>query len=60
MSDGGADWHQVAAAPPRLAVAHWDTTTTADGGYWLSAIATNGAGLEASAEPTPVVVANGS
>jgi capsular polysaccharide biosynthesis protein len=60
LSDGGPDWHLVVDAPPRLAVAAWNTRTTPDGSYWLTALATNGAGLTASAEPTPVVVANGS
>lgn len=58
LSDGGHDWQPVADAPPRLAVAEWDTLTTTDGTYWLTALATNGAGLAASAEPTLIVVAN--
>ncbi len=58
LSDGGPDWQPVADAPPRLAVAEWDTLTTPDGTYWLTALATNGAGLGASAEPTLIVVAN--
>jgi ABC-type sugar transport system ATPase subunit len=51
VSDGSADWQPL---PGDL----WDTTLVADGVYWLSAIATNGAGHSAASDPLPVLVAN--
>jgi hypothetical protein len=51
-SDGGPDWHPI---PDE----EWDTTALVDGQHWLTAVATNGAGLSTASEPRAVWVANG-
>lgn len=59
VSDGSPAWTAIAEAPPGRAGAEWDTAALPDGRYWLSAVATNGAGLSAATDPIPVAVQNG-
>jgi capsular polysaccharide biosynthesis protein len=59
VSNGSAEWTPIAEASPGTGGAEWDTYLVPDGRYWLSAVATNGAGVSAATDPVPVQVRNG-
>jgi capsular polysaccharide biosynthesis protein len=58
VSNGDAGWRAVARLEAAAGDAEWDTTTVADGEWWVTAVAHDRAGLRAATDPLPLVVRN--